>query len=81
MMFGLLVALAALAIIFSILLIAVLGGRAMHLGGPYPEQPDDDFEPLPRQLNPHVPSQWQHRNDDLRDLDARDTPTPSDPAS
>lgn len=80
MMFGFLVALAALGAIVGILLIAVLGGRAMHLGGPYPEQPDDDFEPLPRQLNPLVPPQWQHRDEDLRDLDARDTPIPHDPA-
>lgn len=38
---------------------------------------DDDFEPLPRQLKPHVPEQWKFTDDALRDP----TPHPNDPAS
>ena len=58
---------------------AVVFGKCLRFVGR--EQPEpEDWEPAPRSLStPRVPPQWQH-DDDLRDLDARDTP-PHNPAS
>lgn len=85
MTFLLVVVLVVVVAIVAILVLAILAGRAMNLGGSYPEQPDDDpdddLPPLPRQLKPRVPEQWKPTEDHLPDPNSRDTSPPSDPAS
>ncbi|NUQ98900.1 MAG: hypothetical protein HOY79_20850 [Streptomyces sp.] len=79
MTFLFVVVLIVVVAIIAILILAILAGRAMSLGGSFPDYSDDapdDFDPLPRQLKPLVPEQWQHPDDPLRD-----TPNPHDPAS
>lgn len=41
----------------------------------------EDWDPAPRTLTPLVSPSWQPTEEQLRELESRDTRTPSDPAS
>lgn len=46
------------------------------------DEPNDDFDPLPRRLSPQVPDQWKPTEEHLHDPRERDRPEPpSSPAS